>query len=289
MDPYKILGVSHSSSLDTIKRKFKTLARELHPDKGGNEHMFNILKESYVQVLKDLKGRSDSKCFMDLKNDHETYINDPNIKTKNINLDNVNLENIDESTLRKQFQRVFTESKIKTFDSDGYEKYMDKSGPVSEIKVERKFKKFTLDKFNKEFDKTKPINSKHLLKKYNPDPFSISRNLQYTELGVDTLDDFSGKNESSKELQYMDYMKAYTTNKLHNRENHEHVTKSIDDIERERSSIRYVMDENEQHTYQKYNVKLKKKEGKRLSTLNKQDTETENMFHKVNRAMLKYK
>ena len=122
----------------------------------------------------------------------------------------------------------------------------------------------------------------------SPEPFALSKNLEYTELGEHKITDFSGKNETSKELKYTDYMIAHTTNKLHP-PTKSTPNKSIDDIESERSSVRYVMNDTEIQKYERYKQNLRAKEERRVINLKNQDKEIELMFHKVNKSMLKYK
>lgn len=57
-DYYDILGVSKSASADEIKRAYRKLAMEHHPDKhGGDDAKFKEIGEAY-EVLKDDKKRS---------------------------------------------------------------------------------------------------------------------------------------------------------------------------------------------------------------------------------------
>ncbi|KAK5872753.1 hypothetical protein PBY51_013426 [Eleginops maclovinus] len=59
-DPYKILGVSRSASQAEIKKAYKTLAREWHPDKNKNpgaEDMFIKVSKSY-EILSNEERRS---------------------------------------------------------------------------------------------------------------------------------------------------------------------------------------------------------------------------------------
>jgi molecular chaperone DnaJ len=51
-DYYEILGVSKSASADEIKKAFRRLAVQHHPDRGGDEDKFKEVNEAY-EVLKD--------------------------------------------------------------------------------------------------------------------------------------------------------------------------------------------------------------------------------------------
>src|SRR6478609_8719120 len=56
-DYYEVLGVSKNASDDEIKKSFRRLAIQYHPDKeGGNEEKFKEVNEAY-EVLKDDKKR----------------------------------------------------------------------------------------------------------------------------------------------------------------------------------------------------------------------------------------
>jgi len=55
-DYYEILGVAKTASPDEIKKAFRRLAIELHPDRGGDENKFKEANEAY-EVLKDTDKR----------------------------------------------------------------------------------------------------------------------------------------------------------------------------------------------------------------------------------------
>lgn len=62
-DYYEILGVSKTASQEEIKKAFRKLAHEHHPDKaGGNETKFKEINEAYG-VLSDKKKRADYDRF----------------------------------------------------------------------------------------------------------------------------------------------------------------------------------------------------------------------------------
>jgi len=56
-DYYKILGVEKTASEDEIKKSFRRLAHEHHPDKGGDPQKFKDINEAY-QVLGDKEKRA---------------------------------------------------------------------------------------------------------------------------------------------------------------------------------------------------------------------------------------
>lgn len=56
-DYYKVLGVERTASADEIKRAFRKLAHEHHPDKGGDEAKFKEINEAY-QILSDSEKKA---------------------------------------------------------------------------------------------------------------------------------------------------------------------------------------------------------------------------------------
>ena len=61
-DHYKTLGVEKSASADEIKKAFRKLAHQHHPDKGGDEKKFKEASEAY-QVLSDEKKRKEYDTY----------------------------------------------------------------------------------------------------------------------------------------------------------------------------------------------------------------------------------
>ena len=55
-DYYEVLGVGKNASPDEIKKAFRRLAVEHHPDRGGSEEKFKEINEAY-EVLKDTDKR----------------------------------------------------------------------------------------------------------------------------------------------------------------------------------------------------------------------------------------
>ena len=55
-DYYKILGADENASLQEIERRYRHLARQHHPDRGGNEEEMKEINEAY-RVLRDAAAR----------------------------------------------------------------------------------------------------------------------------------------------------------------------------------------------------------------------------------------
>ena len=62
MDYYSTLGISKTASASDIKKAYRKLAMENHPDKGGDSNKFAKITEAY-DVLKDSKKRSNYDQF----------------------------------------------------------------------------------------------------------------------------------------------------------------------------------------------------------------------------------
>lgn len=52
MNPYEILGVELHATIEDIKQKYRSLASENHPDKGGDSEKFKLISLAY-QILSD--------------------------------------------------------------------------------------------------------------------------------------------------------------------------------------------------------------------------------------------
>ena len=251
MDPYSILGVPKNCDRDTLKKKYKQLALASHPDRGGSEALFKIIKLSYQKINEEIKLRQIDKQFNELKTEfsENKKKNEKPKKNKLIedNFSNSKTKINSESSpdFITSFNKVFDETKLENPNDIGYSHLMDKTtSKRDDINIKNTIGKFNYDNFNNSFEKITLKNTNQIMKYKDPLPTSITKNLNFVELGVDNIDDFSGKNEcSSQSLRFMDYQNAHTTNRLVD-PNHVHKrneSNNVQQIEMERTNINFQM------------------------------------------------
>ena len=53
MNPYETLGVDQDADADDVKEAYRDLAKEHHPDRGGDEEKFKEIQEAYEQITSE--------------------------------------------------------------------------------------------------------------------------------------------------------------------------------------------------------------------------------------------
>jgi len=49
-DPWQTLGVGRSATADEVKRAYRTLVKEHHPDRDGDPDRFREIQQAYDQI-----------------------------------------------------------------------------------------------------------------------------------------------------------------------------------------------------------------------------------------------
>ena len=71
-DYYEVLGVNKNSTADEIKKAYRKLAKEHHPDKGGDETLFKEISEAY-EILSDNDKKARYDRFGHLDDNRGNY------------------------------------------------------------------------------------------------------------------------------------------------------------------------------------------------------------------------
>tara|TARA_B110000259_G_C13993655_1_gene393563 strand:- start:702 stop:1484 length:783 start_codon:yes stop_codon:yes gene_type:complete len=253
-DSYKLLGLTQNATIEELKGKFKKLAIQYHPDKGGSEYLFGLISKSFKLVYKHIKSL-DEKDFNSLK-----------AESRGMNSGESVIKITSDEGFINKFNKTFEKNRLHDPVVDtGYEGFMNE-------------------------DKVHVQKSSHKVVKYvTPEPILLCNSLSFVELGVGQVNDYSGKNDDSKKLQYMDYKKAHTTSKLiHEDEVKErHSYSSLEDLQKKRTSENFDMTDEEKYYEELITNKEKRIEDTREQTLRKQDSEWAIHHQKMSQLFIK--
>lgn len=254
---YKLLNVHPNSSIDELKASFKQLAIKYHPDKGGDENIFNLIVDGFKTILHHLKTSKEQKEH------HELKTNSKNVK--------------DNSAAPPPVFKLSPDNNAQDEFNTKFNKFFNKHKTIDE-NVERGYQNFI-----NEID-VKTSKNHYKLQKYQEPEGSIQcKSLGFHELG-NKIKDYSGKNQDMNKLQYMDYQYAHTTSKLidpemvKQREQYE----SIDQLRSKRETESFDLTDKEKNYYEKINLREKRKEQKRINNLQQYDTYLNNHQLKMN-------
>jgi curved DNA-binding protein CbpA len=323
INPYNVLKLEKDFTLDQLKINYKQLAFANHPDKGGDPEIFNMINACFKKLTKVHKAREEGKRqFYDLKNEFNAHINQETImahnelnapynplinnyedlsQTKDSNL--IKLQNEIKSSkvhnsndkmkglTMDQFNSLYETTRINESYDKGYGSLMMKSSKVREdIDIEMKGNyqngnNFNSNAFHNDFDKQgmNKINKSIVKYKDKQDIFNLS-SLGCYDIANKNIDDFSGQNDSNKKLQYTDYLKAHSTNKLidHSLIKERKEYNSIDECEADRANINYKMSYKDKLKLEKEKKKEAKEELKRLKLIKSREKLSTKQYNQLN-------
>lgn len=293
IDPYKVLGISKNFTMEQLRDAYKKMALQVHPDKGGTEYLFKLVTLCYRTLSKEYKKQQSDKQYHELKT--EFVKNQQNHQPRqNIHMNNTNSGGIN-SDLSKgfniaKFNNLFEQNRLETVTDTGYGDFL-KSTKEKEQKNIFANKKFTNEVFNKHFEKNTSKNlepNKFVVKYTDPEPLSASKKIAYTELGEDSIDDFSSDNISRKNLNFMDLKIAHTTSRIVDPKsvNPRKEYKNVEDYENDRSKVSYTLNDEDRLHFEKLKKQEELNEKRRVENLIKTDNLTSQQFEKIHKLLL---
>ena len=297
-NPYEIIGVSKRFTLEELKYNYKKVAKRVHPDRGGNEKLFKLVTLAYKQLLEIHKLKQINKEFNELKSDFQEFTtNQDNQQRRHRDLhrsskkSSRSRQNQQDSNgnFGDMFNKIYEENKIEDVYDRGYGDLMTESD-ANRPDIDIKKTVNSMKNFNQAFDNA-PV-SKHNKKiiKYR-DPIALPtslKTLQYTEIGLDRISDFSTETSN---LSCVDYKKAHSTSKLIDKNYVRQRTgyNDIGGLEAERANIDYNMSEEDLRKQAYLKKKEQLKELKRLERIQQMDMMHQESFNRVNELMVNYK
>lgn len=285
LDPYKILGVNKNCDLNDIKIAYKKLARQTHPDKGGNAYLFQMITLSYEKLYNELKLKEIDKGFTELKIGSRDFIeNQERLPKKNKNLYTSSNHNFQET-----FNKIYDDHKMPNAFDRGYGDMMH---PSSKSREDINIKKTVINQkdFHKIFESA-PLNKNNKKLIVYKEPTALpahSGALSYSIIGQDKINDFSGSSDTG--LEYTDYRKAYTTTRLidpslvKKRKEYD----NIQDLDNDRATIKPLTNK-ELNALEQQKYKERIIEENRRKKIERDDLEQIKLFEKINKLMVGFK
>ena len=283
-NPFEILGLKiEDTTEETVKKSYRKMALQHHPDKGGDEKKFRIITQAYLYIMQKIKEANSDANHSDLKKQAEEYFNNKIKPTQEpIVIENGKL-NVE------QFNRVFEENKLKSAYDKGYGG--DNWGSDEEDTIENGklfSNNFNLDVFNKTFNnvKNKKVKNNQVIEYKRPEPL-LSSNLGFEEIGVDEINDFSsGLNSKTG---YTDFKKAYTKGAVleYDEKYKRKDYRSMDELQRERENISYNLSPEEEEIEKRMKFEQELQEKRRIKNKISQDKMLEQHHGRVNQLFIK--
>lgn len=238
VNPYEVLNVPRNFEWEQLKNAYRHAASLVHPDKGGNRHLFNLVTECFRHLANEYKARDADKPHYMLKQQSQEYMQQyqpqpgagmgagprPGMEEgRYVHRDRDRagagarevraVPSVMDGNFLNKFNQTFEENRLEDEEvQHGYGDMMEKSSKNrDDISVPKLMKKFEPSKFNKVFDKVAPV-SKEVIVYTEPEPLQLAKQLQYTEIGGTKPNDYTSSLESS--IKYTDYMRAHTTARL---------------------------------------------------------------------------
>ena len=280
-NPYKILEIDKNYTPETLKQKYKEMALQYHPDKGGDAEVFQDITKAYIYLLKKYKENMPDKQIFELKDDFNDFTHDQSKnKNKNILMQDKNF-NIN------QFNNIFDEN-FQT-KSKGYGDFL-KNGEETKKTENNSYifsDKFNLSIFNKIFNTTTKKVKKDTVTVYKEPETIFQSNNGFSEIGQndEELEDYTSGFTFDKKIHYTDCKRAYT-----NPEDMSNIDlesfNSLNELEKHRENISYKMNNQDQNNYDNYLELEKIKELQRIKKIERNDLNILKKYKKFNNIML---
>ena len=185
LNPYEILKLPKNFTLDQLKTQYKREVLRHHPDKSKNiatTPQFQILTACYKMLLNEHKQRINVREFHELK---EAYRHEEPVRMA------APTGKFNATRFNEDFEKHHFRDKVV---EDGYEQWM-KSTVQGDTVI-------------------KPKVDTHAIARYKePLPFQTGGSAYYP-LGQSKIDDYSGENMRNKDLHYMDFKLAHSTERI---------------------------------------------------------------------------
>ena len=290
-NPYAILGLDEYCTLTELKKKYKKMAIKYHPDRNNGQtgDEFKLITQSYLYILKNKENDNSLSDKINREVTHQRYTDNINEQRENIYLDKDNFD-------LDKFNEIFNQYKIPTAFDNGYSDMMsssnrDKRGRLTEEQLTAGNKgeifgnDFNIDVFNKTFKDAKTSRSTQIIQYEEPQAVNTSKNMQFSELGVDQVDNYGVKNDG---LGYTDYRIAHKDENMLIDVDSVKVKsyKSVNHLKADRENISYTLSDEDRRLIELRKQQENEREQRRLNNMRSHDRMVGDQYNRINHLMI---
>lgn len=282
MDKYKLFKLQKGNfTWSELKDKYRSLAIKNHPDKGGDQDLFNYITECFKKLAIELKSQEQDKTHDELK---KAYKND-SISSRFGVSTNVNFAN--DNSFNSKFNKMFENNKFIDENIEfGYGDMMVASSKNREdIHIPNHFgsTKVSNNKFNTLFEKRVPTTN--IVEYKEPEALPSCKNIIHSEIGTRTRD-YSGTTERNT-LQYTDFKVAFTESRIPTQDKNKRTFKNVKEYQNfSDTNLKSPFSDKELEGQRKQLMMEEKKEQKRLRRVQERDKNIQDYFDQVSKLML---
>lgn len=282
MDKYKLFNVNKGNfTWSELKEKYRGLAIKNHPDKGGDEDLFNYITECFKKLAIELKSQEHDKTHDELK---KGYNNDS--FSSRFGISN-GAQFGSKDNFNAKFNTMFENNRFIDDNIEfGYGDIMVSSSKNREdINIPNQFgsTKVSNNRFNSVFEKKVPTTN--VVEYREPEALPSCKNIIHSEIGTRTRD-YSGTTERNT-LQYTDFKIAFTESRIPTQDKNKKIFRNVKEYQNfSDSNLKSPFSERELEEQRKHAMKEEKKEHKRLRRVQERDKHMDEYFERVSKLML---
>jgi curved DNA-binding protein CbpA len=255
LDPYDVLGISHDASYEEIKKAYKHMLIQTHPDKMGDAKYFMLVHEAFNDIQKRVHNKKKEKMVPKTK---QKYNKDVGVEVK--------------------------PKKMKDFTPDKFNKYFEKNRIDQQTAYSEGYGNFMVKKTKKREDDEELTNASVYIPRRQivvyKEPEYLDSSSTFSNcyrLGEERLEDFSGGGGT-------DIMKAYAHIEGEMIDTGRRYS-GIDEIMAERSNQNMEMTAEEKRKMKRKEKKMQKMEQMRLNKVRDGDKRLEELYVNLHRRI----
>ena len=284
-DPFKLLGIQPTDDVAAIKHAYRRQSLRNHPDKGGDEAVFEALTKAYCYLMRRLDAMSyRASRPHEMKEQARDFAErQPGVAGESVLLDRTKFD-------LDRFNAVFADNRLGDPNDDGYGEMMATGSRLAEPDappVRRVFdREFNARVFNQTFEAEKEEDVERRVVVYDePEPL-VSSNLGFYELGGDRVEDF-GRRSTTGGAAFADYKLAHTSRLIDPKSVTRAEYTDVKQLQAARSKVRYDMTPEEAERHALRATRAEAEEEERQARQRQRDRAAEEQSERVNRLLLR--